>query len=92
MYKDVPNKIISTWKDQPHINEIENNFSSYEEFCSQIYNIDDPRCEGYYRYTSKLDDKKSDKNNGEIKEKLYGNQKRIDKNMVKTQNRYSLFG
>jgi hypothetical protein len=25
MYKDVPNKIISTWKDQPHINEIENN-------------------------------------------------------------------
>jgi len=60
--------------------EIENNFSSYEEFCSQIYNIDDPRCEGYYRYTSKLDDKKSDKNNGEIKEKLYGNQKRIDKN------------
>ncbi len=27
MYKDIPNKIISTWKDQPHINDfIENGF------------------------------------------------------------------
>jgi hypothetical protein len=60
--------------------EIENNFSFYEEFCSQIHNMDHPDCEGYYRYTSKLDDKKSHKNNGEIEERLYGNQKRIDKN------------
>jgi hypothetical protein len=73
-------------RDQDEINEyspkdeIENNFSSYEEFCSQIYNMDDPRCEGYYRYTSKLDDEKSYKNDGEIDERLYGNQKRIDKN------------
>lgn len=25
MYKDVPNKIISTWKDQPHINTLKDN-------------------------------------------------------------------
>lgn len=25
MYKDVPNKIISTWKDQPHINTLQDN-------------------------------------------------------------------
>jgi len=64
--------------------ELENNFSSYEEFCSQYYNMDDPRCQGYYHYTSKLDDESgkenSDESGEEIKERLYGNQRRIDKN------------
>jgi hypothetical protein len=64
--------------------ELENNFSFYEEFCSQYYNMDDPRCQGYYHYTSKLDDESgkenSDESGEEIKERLYGNQRRIDKN------------
>jgi hypothetical protein len=62
--------------------EIENNYSFYEEFCSQIHNMDHPDCAGYYRYTSKLDDKKSytKSKDSELGEELKGNQRRIDKN------------
>ena len=75
--------------------EIENNFSFYEDFCSQIHNMNHPDCEGYYHYTSKRDDDNGKENKKdkldpidpgyyelpeELDERLYGNQRRIDKN------------
>jgi hypothetical protein len=51
-------------------------FSYLEEFCSYPHNIDHPDCADYYHYTSKLDDESGE----EIKERLHGNQHRIDKN------------
>jgi hypothetical protein len=51
-------------------------FSYLEEFCSYPHNMFTRECEAYFKYTSKHDDESGE----EIKEKLYGNQRRIDKN------------
>jgi hypothetical protein len=45
-----------------------------EEYCAQYYNMDPERCQSYY------DQKEYNNNKGELGERLYGNQRRIDKN------------
>jgi len=56
----------------PSRQDIETNIPGFdmEEFCSHYYNENLPECQSYYNHNS----------GGELDERLYGNQKRIDKN------------